>query len=455
MPSESRYAAISMRMVLNNNYLMPYFLPDVPFLGKPPLSFWASAIFFKIFGFSEFAGRLPHFLALVALCYFMYFAIKKIYDEKTSAIAILILISCALFYTLHTVMTESFLLLFMSMISLSFWLQLESKKSKNIYGYLFFISCALAMLTKGPVAIIMPCLSIIIYLFLSKRWREIFNKFPIISGVIIFMIIALPWFFLAEYYYPGFLHYFIIGENWDRFAKPSWSGDQYGTAHQVYFGKIWYFFAIGALPITIPLVFFFAKNPKYFFNDLIINCKKDQFFFFLCISFIAPLLILSFMRNMIPTYSIYSIMAFAILAARIISLKNWWRFALFLGYFTIIIYLLIIIIFVSKPVYLMQKINYQSYLIKAIPAAYINDPNSKLYYINMRKKDFYGYWIFKDRVADIDINDFVKIAKKNKSPIFIIAGEGDYQYLLESRKIKLQKVICYDEKNICLYTTLA
>jgi 4-amino-4-deoxy-L-arabinose transferase-like glycosyltransferase len=112
-------------------------------------------------------------------------------------------------YTLPSVMTESFLLLGMTMISCSFWLQINSDKIKNFYGYCFFIGSAIAMLTKGFVGIAFPGLAIFIYLLISKRWREFFQKFPIIVGATIFIGLSLPWFILAEKGYPGFLEYFI------------------------------------------------------------------------------------------------------------------------------------------------------------------------------------------------------------------------------------------------------
>ncbi|MCK5664688.1 MAG: glycosyltransferase family 39 protein, partial [Thiotrichaceae bacterium] len=61
-PTEARYAEIPRLIIETGNWIMPPFDYGVPFWGKPPLTFWLTAISFKLFGYSEFAARLPVFL---------------------------------------------------------------------------------------------------------------------------------------------------------------------------------------------------------------------------------------------------------------------------------------------------------------------------------------------------------------------------------------------------------
>lgn len=446
-PSEMRYATISMRIALTGNYLMPYFSPAIPFFGKPPLAFWASAIFFKIFGFNEFAGRLPHFLALIATCCLIFHALKKIYDEQTAIAAVLILSSCGLFYSLHSVMTEAFLLLGMTMITICFFLQLNDPKPKNIYGYLFFLGLVVALMTKGPVGIIMPCFPIFIYLIITKRFKEIFSKFPIITGTLIFLFLSIPWFILAEMKYPGFLEYFIIGENFNRFAKPGWKGDQYGFAHEVAIGTIWYYFLISTLPISIFLI---AKAKKIYTTskDLL---KTDQAFEFFLVATIIPLIVLTFMKNMIITYSIYSIVAFAIITARIFIVNKWYKSLSFIGYFTIILYLAAITIFTTHITFVEKKLNYQSYLIRQIPSSYLNQSDSVIYYRGIGKNIFSGYWFFKDRVIVLNQEQLIAAIDNKQQPLFLLADTAAYDSLPSKYQQKLIIVACANESHTCLY----
>ena len=64
--TEARYGEVALLMFTTNDWITPWFAPDVPFWGKPPLSFWAQALSFKLFGVSEFAARLPALLVTLA-----------------------------------------------------------------------------------------------------------------------------------------------------------------------------------------------------------------------------------------------------------------------------------------------------------------------------------------------------------------------------------------------------
>ncbi len=449
-PSEMRYATIAMRIVLSGNYLMPYFSPEVPFFGKPPLAFLASAVFFKIFGFNEIAGRMPHFLALIAVCGLIFEVLKKIYDRQTAIAAVLILTSCGLFYALHSVMTEAFLLLAMTMISLCFFMQLNDQRSKNIYGYLFFLGLTIAMLTKGPAGIVMPCFSIFIYLIISSRFKEALTKFPIISGSLIFLGLSLPWFIVAEIYYPGFLKYFIIGENFNRFATSGWKGDQYGFAHNVAMGTIWYYFLISVLPASV-FLFIKAKNIFTSTKELF---RQDQAFKFFLISTIAPLVVLTFMKNMIITYSIYSIVGFSIILARIIIVNQWYKILSFIGYFTVTLYLAVIVIFVSHVDLIEEKLNHQAYLIRYIPESYIDSADSMIYYFGIKKNIFSGYWFFKDRVKSVDQKQLIKVIDTKSVPLFVLGDIAEYNALPKKYQQKLPMVICATASHVCLYNKL-
>ena len=441
--SEARYASIAMRMALNNNYLMPFFSPDEPFFGKPPLVFWASAVSFEFLDFTEFAGRLPHFLALLLVLLFIFLSTEKIYNQEVAVFSVLTTSCTLIFYILSSVMTEAFLLLGITMISCSFWLQINSDKPKNFYGYCFFLGSVIAILTKGFVGIVFCAFSIVIYLCIAKRWKEFFTKFPILVGTTIFVGLSLPWFILAEKAYPGFLEYFILGENFQRFINPSWQGDRYGHAHEVFFGAIWIFFIITTLPVWLIVVkhFSFAKN------------FLQKKYSFLTISFLAPMFILTFMRNMIGTYVIYALVPFCILISIIISEKKLSNLALNLAYFTFAIHLFLIIIFYyAKPTFLAKKINHEIFLTE--PILQIADINHfKLYVLlNNTKKIFGLYWFSKDKIKIIQPEDILSIAAQTDFNLkFLIIDSGSYQKLTSKQQEVLNQLQCVSERDKCLY----
>ena len=65
-PAEGRYGEIGRKMAELGDWITPWHQYGVPFWGKPPLSFWMTALGLKGLGVNEFAARLPHFLAGLA-----------------------------------------------------------------------------------------------------------------------------------------------------------------------------------------------------------------------------------------------------------------------------------------------------------------------------------------------------------------------------------------------------
>src|SRR5699024_4961445 len=85
---------------------------------------------------------------------------------------------------------------------------------------------------------------------------------PWIGGILLMLVIALPWYLMAEYRTPGFLHYFIIGENIERFINPGWQGDMYGSAHLHPYGTIWVFWLAAAFPWSLVMLAWLAKGGR-------------------------------------------------------------------------------------------------------------------------------------------------------------------------------------------------
>src|SRR5689334_9298035 len=89
--TEARYAEIARKMVELNDWVTPWFDYGVPFWGKPPLSFWLSALSIKLFGVNEFAPRLPHFLSGLLVAWLVWdWTARRSRREAIYAIALLL-----------------------------------------------------------------------------------------------------------------------------------------------------------------------------------------------------------------------------------------------------------------------------------------------------------------------------------------------------------------------------
>src|SRR5438105_14903249 len=63
-PAEARYALIAREMLEKGDWIQPHF-NHARYYEKPPLTYWAVAASYRLFGFTEFASRLPSALAYI------------------------------------------------------------------------------------------------------------------------------------------------------------------------------------------------------------------------------------------------------------------------------------------------------------------------------------------------------------------------------------------------------
>ncbi len=260
--TEARYGEISRKMAELNDWVTPWFDHGVPYWGKPPLAFWVTAISLKLFGVNEFAARLPHLIiSLLIVGLVVWLAARR---DRDAALPTLALISGSFLFFVSSgaVMTDIELVLGTTLTMAGFWLALEdgdgagsqpSQRSMWCAGTMFFCGLILGLLAKGPVALVLSGAPIFVWIVYNRRWLDTWRRLPWISGAFLTLLIALPWYWLAEQRTPGFLEYFLLGEHWHRFVTPGWEGDRYGNAHEYPVGAIWAFAFIDMLPWSILL----------------------------------------------------------------------------------------------------------------------------------------------------------------------------------------------------------
>lgn len=315
--TEARYGEMARIMVQTHNWLTPMFDYNVPFWGKPPLFAWMSAVGIKVFGVSEFAVRFPHWLAGVAVLMLIAYFARRV--GVNALLTATILASTAIFAVSAGVVETDMALTFgmtLSMVGFYLCWQDDSK----LWGYLGFVGLAIGLLAKGPLIIVLVGLAVMPWLILQygfkDSFKQLWQRFPIIGGTLLMLIIAVPWYVMAERATPGFLHYFLVGEYVDRFLDSGWKGDLYGTAHERARGTIWLFWLLAALPwaVVLPITLWIKRKVV-----LPVKGKMKPIISFAILWLISPLILFTFAGNILPAYVLPGIPALGILLAALIS----------------------------------------------------------------------------------------------------------------------------------------
>ena len=315
--TEARYGEIGRKMAAMGDWVTPWYDVGVPFWGKPPLSFWATAASMRWLGINEFAARLPHLLfgGLVAALVWQFARCRGGVREALLGLAMLCG-STLFFVSVGAVMTDTAMVFCTTAALYSFWFALHGAGAaeRRLHGWMFFVAMGLGLLAKGPVAVVLAGLPILLWLSLQKRWREGWQALPWVRGSLVALAVAAPWYWLAEQRTPGFLNYFIIGEHWHRFVTPGWSGDQYGHAHQEPIGTIWVY-AWGAL---LPWSVLLPGAAWYWRRRAVVDGGDEQASLrqYLWLWALVPLIFFTAARNIIWTYALPSLPAMALLMAR-------------------------------------------------------------------------------------------------------------------------------------------
>ncbi|MEG3755069.1 glycosyltransferase family 39 protein [Psychromonas arctica] len=312
--TEARYGEMARLMVETNNWVTPLFNYDVPFWGKPPMQTWISALSGKILGISEFSLRFPHFISgMLTLVVVGYFAYRK---SISPLLSIVILLTCTGFYIASgAIMTDSLLTLSMTLSMFGFYFGWKNYSKKH--AYLGFVGIGLGLLIKGPLIIVLIALSILPWVIINygvlEGVKQFWLRIPIVSGLLLSLIIAVPWYVIAEKTTPGFLHYFFVGEHWSRFTVSGWSGDLYGNAHSESRGMIWIFWLYIAFPWSFLFLYKLVNNTdrKKLFAD-----KRDlNWYSFLICWLISPMVLFTFSGNILPMYVLPGLPALALFLA--------------------------------------------------------------------------------------------------------------------------------------------
>ena len=313
--TEARYGDIARRMVERSDWITPWFTDDQPFWGKPPLSFWATALGFKLFGINEFAGRLPHLILGFSVATLIWLYAKR--QSARAAWHAVALLSASLLFIVSSgaVMTDMSLVLGTTLVMVGFWFAMRDDAGKSWpWQSLMALGFVIGLLAKGPLALVLCGMPIGVWLIWQRRVVDAWRRVAWLRIVLLVLVFSLPWYVMAELRTPGFLNYFLVGEHWHRFVTSGWTGDKYGSAHAFPRGGIW-LFALGAvLPwpfFLLPLKFFLRRQSDLYSSGKVNDGKRS----YLLLWGLWPCVFFTLSGNIIWTYVLPGLPALAILVA--------------------------------------------------------------------------------------------------------------------------------------------
>jgi len=215
-PVESNYALTAKEMVVSADWLSPRIYGNVWF-DKPVFFYWLTAISFKLFGFSDLAARIPPaFFAAVGLVT-VYWFVNKLAKPSVALLATFVMGTSLEYVVLSKlVITDMVFFVFNSAALVFFYLGYIKMKDTKKWYFGMYISMALAVLTKGPVGVLLPGLVMVLFIGVQRNWAEL-KKMSIPGGLLLFSAVTLPWYF-AMYAIHGmdFLNTFLGVHNYLR-----------------------------------------------------------------------------------------------------------------------------------------------------------------------------------------------------------------------------------------------
>ncbi len=269
--TEPLFAEAARQMTVTGDFITPYFNGETRF-DKPPLIYWLMAVAYRTLGVNEWAVRLPSALCAIGLTCLGFYTLSrsKSKEEGSSAAdsvadvtdvtetsqksegifsksltpplflstpwigAALIALNPQTIAWGRTGVSDMLLSACMCSALLAFFLgyTLEEQREKaevttvsasrfpNKWYLTFYVLIALAILAKGPVGIVIPSLIVGSFTLYLGNFRQLWREMRPVSGILIILAIALPWFILVtlangQTYIDSFFGY----HNFQRFTE--------------------------------------------------------------------------------------------------------------------------------------------------------------------------------------------------------------------------------------------
>lgn len=311
-PDEPRYAWIARDMAETGDWVTPR-LYGKPWFEKPVLYYWGAAASFKLFGVSEAAARLPSAISALLATLALAWLAWRLYGNETARWLLLLLPTTVdMIGFSHAAATDMPFsgMLTIAMVCAAVVIGLTRNENSSVMLQtpwlalaLFGVFLGLAVLAKGPAAIILCGGAIFFWAVFTKRWRDAFRCLHPVA-IATFCLTALPWYILCSRRNPDFFRVFIIEHNFKRFLTPEFQHIQ----------PFWYYapvLLVAFLPWTALFLWSLAAGVVRLWRN---RSVQDSSWFFICWAGFC-VAFFSISRSKLPGYILPAIPAAGLLLA--------------------------------------------------------------------------------------------------------------------------------------------
>jgi len=313
VPSEARYIEIPRQMAETGDWVTPR-LNGIKYFEKPPLFYWVQAAQIEVFGLGEFSGRFWTALLTIAISLISYATTRAIYGRLEGIFCALILgtsvlgFACSRIVLLDVPVT---LFLISSLFAFMAAVRIPSCHKRDLLLLTMYVCAALATLTKGLIGILIPAMVIGSWIAITGQWKLLLNV-RLIPGLLLFLLIVVPWHILAGNETPEFYNFYLIHEHFERFLTK-----QHGRYHPA-----WFFIPVllvGLLPWTA----FLYQASRAEFRHTWKERRSDTTNLFLLLWILLPFTFFSLSDSKLIPYILPIFPPIAIIIARFLATA--WR----------------------------------------------------------------------------------------------------------------------------------
>lgn len=228
LPDEGRYAGVAWDMLRSGSHAVPL-LDGMPYFHKPPLYYWMTELSFTLFGVHPWAARVPSLLASWAAIAGLYAFVRRYRDAASASMTALLLATLPFFYGgsqfANLDMLVAGLITLCVLAAADTVLRAERGQAYRWMSLAAAALAGLAVLAKGLIGLVLPGAILFIWLVWGRRWRGLAALvWP--PALLVFAIVAVPWFVLMQIRYPGFYDYFFVYQHFQRFAASGFNNAQ-------------------------------------------------------------------------------------------------------------------------------------------------------------------------------------------------------------------------------------